>query len=642
MKSLPFLLIFTLLLLCKPAYAQQQDRPLLERSITLNAKNETIKSIFNQLEKQAGFTFSYPSRLINTEKRTSLQVQKKTVREVLYLLFENQFSCKARGHYLILSETPEKVIVKPVTSFVLSGYVSDAMTGDKISAVSIYEGSKMISTITNQYGYFSLKISDPKVQLNLKVSKQHYRDTLVTITNRGNQRLAIAIHPETKETSADTSRAEPRTSLEFMVPEESAVNTQNITDTLYKKYQFSLLPGLGTNYKLGGNVINEYSFNLLGGYSLGTTKAELAGLFNIDRGDVKYVQLAGLANGVGGNFEGVQASGYLNLVRRNLTGIQLSGFGNLVWDSVYGVQAAGFFNFNRGYSKSVQLAGFLNANLDTSQGVQLAGFLNTTLRTFNGVQVAGFTNAAIQETKGVQAAGFLNTCVKDMKGVQAAGFGNVAVKNFYGVQVAGFFNSVVQEMRGTQVSLFLNYACKIKGNQIGLINISDSCTGIPVGLLSFVKSGYHRLEFSADEIFYLNTSLRSGTTSFHNILFAGIRPENQDTNLWTFGYGVGTAIRLGKSTLLDLDLTSQHINFGSVGPKINLLSKFYIGLEQRLAKGFHLSTGPVCNIQLTNNNYHHYPEIFIDSHPNIFYKENFYPSSKIRMWFGWKFGIRFF
>jgi hypothetical protein len=73
--------------------------------------------------------------------------------------------------------------------------------------------------------------------------------------------------------------------------------------------QVSLLPFIGTHGRLSGNVINDYSINFLGGYSRGTRQLELGFFFNLDRGDVRWLQIAGFGNMVGGNFYGIQDSG---------------------------------------------------------------------------------------------------------------------------------------------------------------------------------------------------------------------------------------------------------------------------------------------------------------------------------------------
>ena len=97
---------------------------------------------------------------------------------------------------------------------------------------------------------------------------------------------------------------------------------KDLTNTTSNNFQFSVLPSVGTNGRNSGNVINHYSFNLLGGYSAGTTKLELAGLFNINRGDMSGVQMAGWFNQVGGKVEGVQLAGLFNSNLDSVKGVQ--------------------------------------------------------------------------------------------------------------------------------------------------------------------------------------------------------------------------------------------------------------------------------------------------------------------------------
>jgi hypothetical protein len=604
------LLLLWLLVVTTTNLFGQSSVPVLEREVTVSFNGEPVKSALDRIAAQGKFVFSYPSNLFDADKKVTLTVAKKRVREVLFLLFGNKVKYKAKGNYLILSAAPKAEIEQGNKEYyIINGYVTDGVTGDKIPSVSIFEGTKMLSTVTNKYGYFKIKIDETKVQLNLKVSKQNYRDTLITVRNTGTQNLMIVLHPERNEVSIDTVQTE-ESPVTFLIPDESIINTENIKDTIYRKYQVSFLPKLGTNYLLSGNVINDYSFNVIGGYSRGTRKFELAGMFNLDRGDVSKAQIAGFLNANGGTTNGFQLAGFLNLDKRSVNGIQIGGFGNINGDSTTGFQLGGFFNVNKGKSNACNIAGFANVMFDTSSGVQLAGFINSAHRSFDGVQLAGF--------------------------------GNHVIGNMKGVQLSGFYNFTSGEMSGVQVAGFVNYARKITGTQIGFINISDSCNGLPIGFLSFVRTGYHRFEIFTDEVFAVNASLRSGIESFHTMLFASMGPDKRDSMLWSFGYGIGSSVRLGKRWLMDFDLSAQQINKGSVGSKINLLNKFYVGAEYRISKGFYIAGGPVLNAQLTNTNYSHYPSIFNSMHPQIFYSDDIDKSTHVDMWVGGKVALRFF
>lgn len=92
--------------------------------------------------------------------------------------------------------------------------------------------------------------------------------------------------------------------------------------------QGSIIPGLSTNGKLNSQVINNFSFNLFGGYSGGVDGFEIGGLFNIDKKNVQYTQIAGLFNNVGGSMRGAQLAGLSNTVLDSARGAQLAGINN--------------------------------------------------------------------------------------------------------------------------------------------------------------------------------------------------------------------------------------------------------------------------------------------------------------------------
>jgi hypothetical protein len=433
---------------------------------------------------------------------------------------------------------------------------------------------------------------------SIAVSKRDYRDTLVMITAPGNQYLTISITPlgvDSLLVNAHTAVKKDSLKEELTLPYAEEPNVRNIHDTLYQDIQISLLPFIGSNGRLSGNTINNYSINVLGGYSLGTRQIEMGFFVNLDRGDVSWLQVAGIGNVVGRN--------------------------------MYGVQASGFFNLNGGETKAAQLTGFGNVNFNDFQGIQLAGFSNVNLRSADGVLVAGFVNFANGPSRGVQVAGF----------------GNVQTRDYKGSQIAGVTNIASERLSGSQISAVFNYGYKLKGTQIGLFNYADSLGGVPVGLVSYVKHGYHKLEVSADEVFYTNVAFRTGVQKFYNIILAGIKPENSITsdNVWTFGYGVGTAPRITRWLDLNLDATSQHVSKGSFTNELSLLNKVHVGLDFRLAKKFSLYGGITLNGYLTNTTYTDYPVLFTDYHPTIINDHTFSNGTNLKMWWGAKIGLRF-
>jgi hypothetical protein len=206
---------------------------------------------------------------------------------------------------------------------------------------------------------------------------------------------------------------------------------------------------------------------------------------------------------------------------------------------LYGIQAAGFANVNGDETEAVQLAGFANTNLGNTRGVQVAGFANTNLGKMNGVQVAGFSNVTYPLTIARCAGGRFWKC-SDWR--------------LCGIAVCWVTNIATEKITGSQISALFNHGKEVRGTQIGLINYADTLGGVPIGLISIVKKGYHKIELSADEVFYTNLAFRTGVKKFYSQLMAGLKPtqsiEPTDTSVWTFGYGLGTSPRI-KSLAVD-------------------------------------------------------------------------------------------
>jgi hypothetical protein len=116
-------------------------------------------------------------------------------------------------------------------------------------------------------------------------------------------------------------------------------------------------------------------------------------------------------------------------------------------------------------------------------------------------------------------------------------------------------------------------------------------SGVPIGFLSFVRKGYHTVEVTANELFPLNLSFKTGIRRLYSILTAGLQQE-----LFSLGYGLGTQVRLAKKLTLSMDLTGHYIsdNKNFLGSK-GALVRFAPTLDIELAKHFKLVFGPTLN-----------------------------------------------
>lgn len=642
LKSALFLLLFF------PLVVYSQDIPPLERLVSLELTNKKLSDVLDEIEKQANVSFSYNSNLVEAEKLVSIRSRNRPVREVLKKLLGDGIELKSKKNYIILTRAPVE------KKAVVSGYVQTP-EGKPVEGATVYDNNTLASANTNRYGYYEMKI-ERNYSTQLKVSKRDYHDTLAPLTPHGGELRNIVIQSEKQDTTwrgrlgawsdstivffgklgqelridslfpePDSLKRAQRDSIRDIRMQQFSDSTKarwsdfkqwlladsirmtNVDDTIYRRSQISFLPYIGTNRKMSGQCINDFSFNVLGGYSLGSRVMELGAFANIDRGNVSGIQMAGFTNVVGGNVSGLQMAGYFNLNKGNTAGAQFSGFSNINLGTTSGLQASGFSNVNLGKSDGIILAGFSNVCLQDANGLLMSGFANVVKGKTDGAQIAGFANFATGEVKGLQIAGFMNT------------------------------------------------AKSVKGSQIGFLNFADTLTGVPIGFLSFVKKGYCDLELSASDAFYANASLRTGVRKFYNILNVGIKPSTLDKPVWTYGYGLGTSPRLTDYLYLNIDLTANHVvsNVYRRDPIVqeitykmnsyevlNLDNQLYLGAEIRLHKKVGLTGGVLIHGWLTEKDYIY--SSIRENNVNSYIENTNWGNVNMKMWWGWKVGVRLF
>lgn len=531
--TLKYVLYFIVLFMPLRLVAQT---PLLERPITLRLNNEKISVVLESIAKQGNFSFSYNSAIFDVNNRGDITVSNKPVREVLNLIFKGIIRYKVRGNYIILQKNNQKVSPKTI---IISGYVIDTKTDKPLSKATIYDPKSLSSTISNQYGFYRISLAVSNLTIKLMISKADYEKRIITIKSvqnsyenieltpiinnsvdlpiyddnsiekrdsHINQDLSIENKPVNQpiappfpditdqnlfptspildSTLYDSRWDEFKKKLgKIFVSRSQRINAQNVDDSLGQKFQVSLLPFLGTNRLLSGSIKNDYSVNILMGYSGGVRKLEVGGI--------------------------------LNGVRNDVQGLQLAGLGNIVGGSVLGGQLSSTFN----------IAGYLDRGIQLSLG----------------------------------------------------------------------FNVIIRESGGWQIAP-VNFAHRIVegGKQIGFINISDSTDTVPIGFLSFVGSGngYKRLELSADENQTSIFSFKTGVRKFYNILAVHYNFTRKQ-EIFGLGYGIGRAYELGKSWMLNTDLTTNIlVEYDAFSPNVASMWKLDVSFEKQIARNAAVTFGP--------------------------------------------------
>jgi hypothetical protein len=586
---------------------------ILSKNISLDVNRQRLDNVLEILSNQGDFYFSYNSKIVKKDSLVNLSVRNKTVRETLGLLFNNSYEFVESGNYVIIRKAPIRMTMVTNKAAVedkiysVSGYVFDEQSGVAIDEASVYEKKQLASALTNDAGFFKLKLKSSKTNTaTLFISKEFYEDTSIVIEPRHNQELTITMMPVEREedkvtiapedylvpdsikqttdtvsktatlSSADSANVERTGMGKFLLSTKQKVQSLNLNHFFTTRpVQVSLTPGLSSQGKMSGQVVNNFSLNVLGGYTAGTNGVEIGGVFNIDKKEVKYFQ------------------------------------------------AAGVFNVDGGKMKGFQVAGINNTVLDTSYGFQAAGINNLVKGKFAGFQIGGVYNHVADSVKGVQAAGVANFARRKLSGAQFAGVGNVSNKETDGVQIAGVFN----------------YSKKLRGVQIGLINIADTSAGYSIGLINIIIKGYHKLSFSTNEIVNVNAAFKTGNSKLYSILQAGVN-AGTGNRIYSFGYGLGSELNLNKKKTLSLnpELTSQYLYLGS-WDYTNILNRVQLNFNVKLGKYVSFFAGPAFSVYISDQKAA-LPDYRFPIPPSGYNVISF--GGNVTGWFGWNAGINFF
>jgi len=468
----------------------------LMRVVSLgNVNHQQIGSVLKKISGTGNFSFVYNNQTVPADSVISLTSYQGTIYNFLNDVLGADYEFKEVPGYIVLRHAPRKLYLTaevdndPAKQLTVKGHVTDAADGTGLNQVSIYEKNLLASTLTDEQGNFTLKLKNWNGTVVLTATRENYRDTSLFVLQDVNITAApvkkqYEYYPEAERNGRGFGRSFAR----WFISSKQTIQNLNLGGFFaFSPYQISLVPGLSSHGMYNSQVVDNFSLNLLGGYTAGIKGVEVGGVFNINRTNVGFLQMAGVFNIVGGNAKGIQAAGVYNRVLDTASGVQMAGIVNKVQDFKGGVQAAGITNI-AGHAAGIEVAGLYN-KVNTFTGVQLAGLLNQT-----------------ESAKGIQITGLVNSS-KEKAGSQIAGIFNIASK-VNGVQFAGLFN------------------------------VADS-SDYPVALVNFIKNGKKTIALSTDEFLFTHIDFRSGGRMLYGLIGGGYKFTGKPVKYAVdLGYGI--------------------------------------------------------------------------------------------------------
>lgn len=585
-------------------------QPDINKEVTLQYNNTAAKIIFQDIHNQTGMVFSYS--VFQDNQQMSIQVIKKSLKDVLPFLESTlNIQITIKEKYIIVKPSKEG----SNKELSINGTVTDPNSNEPVSDASIYVKKHKILVNSDKRGRFAFNIPSSTKQLKINIAKENYLDTSLVIVASRSQTIHIKMRSFPRQRISDFDSL-PAKELQIgsltndripVSPEivKSSYNENfwnkmklknvdlvNINDTIFNSFSVSLLPPISTNKLLSFHTRNTFSLNIIGGNSKGLNGVEIGGVYNYDDGDVYGLQVAGVVNAVSEDVTGTQISGVMNAVKGNVKGIQI--------------------------------AGVINNNDSITDGIQISGIYQKT-HTLRGLQISGLYNRAVKVTGG-QISGLLNT-------VDSA-------TTF--LQIAGLYNHAAN-IRGVQISGLVNTCDTLEGLQIGIFNRANYVKkGLAIGLINYVKTGYHKLEFSYNDLGTTSIGYRSGWAPLHMHYFGGFNLENKDHRFLQAGMGIASSIPLTNTIHFEADANIRNTHdvddFSSWN--FNMHNQLMLGLSWQPFKKIGIRTGVTLNHFWYNNradiNNH---VVSIITNP-LYEKDDTDRSHK--MWIGWHVGLLLF
>jgi hypothetical protein len=382
-----------------PVFAQNN----LMKTIAIgDIKRQSISSLLDVISRKGDFYFAYNNKFVPADSLVSISDFHGTVLSLLTNLLGSDYEFKESSGYVVLRHAPYRLslaaeLVEDKNSggtLTVKGFVKDAYDQKAVRRASVYEKDLMASTMTDDKGYFELKLKNYSGSLLLTATKEDYRDTTLNmlpvvnvITTIGGKSKLYKYYPDDQSgASIERSRF-----ARFFLSSKQLVQGINLGNYFASApYQVSFIPGLSSRGMYNSQLVDNFSLNILGGYTGGIAGFEAAGIFNINRKDVGVFQAAGIFNVVGGNVRGVQAAGIYNNVFNTVSGVQIAGIANYS-RQFNGAQIAGIANITQ-HSNGFQIAGIFNGSTGDADS-QISGIFNVAKKV-KGVQITSIINVA--------------------------------------------------------------------------------------------------------------------------------------------------------------------------------------------------------------------------------------------------------
>jgi TonB-dependent starch-binding outer membrane protein SusC len=189
MKLTTFLLIFAIAqMMASETYSQATK-------LTFQLKDATLKEVLTQIEEKSEFFFLYNSKLVDVNRKVSVDIKNQRIDDLLSQLFsQNDVAFIVVDRQIILSPKLDALNVL-MQNHKVTGIITDMSTGEPIIGANIIIEGTTNGTITDVNGKYSIEV--PNQQSVLLISYIGYLPEKISVSNQ--QTINVNLVPDIKK-----------------------------------------------------------------------------------------------------------------------------------------------------------------------------------------------------------------------------------------------------------------------------------------------------------------------------------------------------------------------------------------------------------------------------------------------------------
>lgn len=179
------LLIILMLFLFHYSYSQT----ILDTTINIKIKDKSVSEVLQIIGNDIGYDFSYNPDLVSINREVKVDYKSVPLFEILqYIINDSSLTFAEVDKQIVIYKKEKIQLIKSIQGIdqsneflIINGHVIDAITGENLPFANLSILSKSLGSISNENGYFKLKVPSSCIEDSIVISYMGYRNAIIPI-----------------------------------------------------------------------------------------------------------------------------------------------------------------------------------------------------------------------------------------------------------------------------------------------------------------------------------------------------------------------------------------------------------------------------------------------------------------------------